>query len=126
MSSHSIRAIATGCAALLLFAVQDFAARPASAQALRARSSDSVAAGAPADRNAAPTSARTGLPGVTAQQTSSSGAGRHTPLSILGMPLRIAAPVAPAYNGNAIYSTFAGQPMTGKEVILQQSIDGAP
>ena len=47
-------------------------------------------------------------------------------MSILGIPLRVAAPVTPPYNGNATYSTFAGQPANGKNAILQQSIDGAP
>ena len=125
MSPRSFAAIASPAiagATAMLFAL----AAPASGQALRAPSAGSVAAGATADRNSVPTPATTGLPGVTARQSSSTGTGSHSALSILGMPLRIAAPVAPPYNGNAIYSTFASQPMTGKEAVLQQSIDGAP
>ncbi len=101
-------------------------ASPASAQALRAPSSSSVAAGATADRNSVPTPASTGLPGVTARQSTSTGTGSGSPITILGMPLRIAAPVTAPYNSSATSNTFAGQPANGKDAVLQQSIDGAP
>ncbi len=99
---------------------------PASAQALRAPSASSLAAGNTSDRNSVPTPATTGLPGVTERQSTSTGTGSGSAVSILGMPLRIAAPVNAPYSGNAAYSTFAGQAATGKELVLQQSIDGAP
>ena len=99
---------------------------PASAQALRATSSNSLAAGATADRNSVPTPATTGLPGVTARQSTSTGTGSGSPITILGMPLRIAAPVTAPYDSSATSNTFAGQPANGKDAVLQQSIDGAP
>lgn len=99
---------------------------PASAQALRAPSSASLAAGSTAERNSAPTPSTTGLPGVTARQTTSTGTGSGSAVSILGIPLRAAAPVTAPYNTSSGTATFAGQPMTGKDVVLQQSIDGAP
>ncbi len=116
--------IGVGLGAVMLLG--GLAAAPASAQALRASSSNSLAAGATADRNSTPTSSTTGLPGATARQTTSTGTGWRSPVSILGMPLRIAAPVTPAYNNAAAFSTFAGQPENGKDAVLQQSIDGAP
>ena len=103
-----------------------FTASPASAQALRAASSNSVAAGATADRNSVPTPATTGLPGVAARQSTSTGTGSGSPITILGMPLRIAAPVTAPYDSSATSNTFAGQPANGKDAVLQQSIDGAP
>ncbi len=126
MAFRPLRATAPGlglAAAMLLIGL---GAAPASAQALRASSSNSLAAGATADRNSTPTSSTTGLPGATARQTTSTGTGWRSPVSILGMPLRVAAPVTPSYNNTAAYSTFAGQPENGKDAVLQQSIDGAP
>ncbi len=102
------------------------AASPASAQALRASSSNSLAAGATADRNSVSTPASTGMPGVTERQSTSTGTGSGSPISILGMPLRIAAPVDAPYDRTGGTSTFAGQPATGKDRLLEQSIDGAP
>jgi len=99
---------------------------PVSAQALRATSSNSLAAGATADRNSVPTPATTGLPGVAARQSTSTGTGSGSPITILGMPLRIAAPVTAPYDPSATSNTFAGQPANGKDAVLQQSIDGAP
>ncbi len=113
-------ASAAGAALMVTLAVS-----PASSQALRAPSSNSVAAGATADRNSVPTSSSTGLPGVTARQTTSTGTGSGSRISILGMPLRVAAPVTAPYN-SGLSTTFAGQPMTGKDAVMQQSIDGAP
>ena len=126
MASHLSRAAAPGVALAAAMLLSGFCAAPASAQALRASSSNSLAAGATADRNSTPTSSTTGLPGATARQTTSTGTGWHSPVSILGMPLRVAAPVTPAYNNAAAFSTFAGQPENGKDAVLQQSIDGAP
>ena len=103
-----------------------FTVSPVSAQALRATSSNSVAAGATADRNSVPTPAATGLPGVSARQSTSTGTGSGSPVTILGMPLRIAAPVTAPYDSSATSNTFAGQPANGKDAVLQQSIDGAP
>ncbi len=123
MAFHPLRAVVPGVAAALL--LTGLGAPPAAAQALRAASSNSLAAGGTAERNSTPTSSTTGLPGATARQTTSTGTGWHSPVSILGMPLRVAAPVTPAYN-SAAYSTFAGQPENGKDAMLQQSIDGAP
>ncbi len=124
MTSHLLRAAAPGFATVML--LSGLAAAPASAQALRAASSNSLAAGATSERNSTPTSSTTGLPSATARQTTSTGTGWHSPVSILGMPLRVAAPVTPAYNNAAAFSTFAGQPENGKDAVLQQSIDGAP
>ena len=126
MAFHLSRAAAPGIALATAMLLAGLCAAPASAQALRASSSNSLAAGATADRNSTPTSSTTGLPGATARQTTSTGTGWHSPVSILGMPLRVAAPVTPAYNNAAAYSTFAGQPENGKDAVLQQSIDGAP
>lgn len=98
----------------------------AQAQSLRARSSDSVAAGPTRDRNSQPTSETTGLPSINAQQSTTTGTGAPSRYSVLGLPLRFAAPVTPSYNEAGRYTTFAGQPMTGKEAVLQQSIDGSP
>lgn len=100
--------------------------QPAGAQALRSPSASSVAAGATADRNSTSTPSTPGLPSVTARQSTSTGTGSESPITILGMPLRVAAPVTEPYNSTASYSTFAGQPMSGKDAVLQQSIDGAP
>ena len=109
-------------AALLALA----AIAPASGQALRSPSAGSVAAGNTADRNSVSTPASTGLPSATARQTTTTGTGSRSGVSILGIPLRAAAPVVPPYDNGAVYSTFAGQPATGKDAVLQQSIDGAP
>jgi hypothetical protein len=125
-------AIAAGRAAALCLAVTTSAllallmTAPASAQALRSPSSNSVAAGSTAERNSTPTPSTTGLPSVTARQSTSTGTGSPSRLSILGMPLRIAAPVSPPYDSTGGTSTFAGQPARGGDVVLQQSIDGAP
>jgi hypothetical protein len=113
--------ILAGVALVSLFAIS-----PASAQALRAPSSNSLAAGATADRNSVSTPNSPGLPGVTARQSTSTGTGSGSAVSILGMPLRIAAPVAAPYDSTGGTSTFAGQPATGKDRVLEQSIDGAP
>ena len=110
----------------LTTALAGLAAAPASAQALRSPSANSVAAGATADRNSVPTPASTDLPSVTARQSTTTGTGSRSAVTILGVPLRAAAPVTPPYNGAAAYSTFAGQPANGKDAVLQQSIDGAP
>ncbi len=126
MAFHLPRAAASAVALVSAMLLTGLCATPASAQALRASSSSSLAAGATADRNSTPTSSTTGLPGATARQTTSTGTGWHSPVSILGMPLRVAAPVTPAYNNAAAFSTFAGQPENGKDAVLQQSIDGAP
>lgn len=99
---------------------------PARAQALRASSANSVAAGATANRNSLPTPSTTGLPGASASQSISTGTGSPSAMSILGMPLRVSAPVTQPYNGAGSYSTFAGQPERGQDDVLQQSIDGAP
>jgi len=112
--------------ALIVASLAVASAGGASAQSLRARSSNSVAAGPTRDRNSLPTSATTGLPGVTAQQSTSTGTGSPSRYSVLGLPLRFAAPVTPPYNSQGAYATFAGQPMTGKDAVLQQSIDGSP
>lgn len=115
------------CAALAVSVLLPaFGARSASAQALRSPSANSVAAGAPAERNSTPTPSSTGLPGITARQSTSTGTGSPSRLSILGMPLRVAAPVAPPYDTTGGTSTFAGQPARGGDVVLRQSIDGAP
>nr|WP_321986487.1 hypothetical protein [uncultured Lichenicoccus sp.] len=98
----------------------------AQAQALRASSANSTAAGMTANRNSLATPNTTGLPGTTASQSISTGTGSPSPVSILGMPLRVSAPVTPSYNGAGSYSTFAGQPERGQDDVLQQSIDGAP
>ncbi len=98
----------------------------ASAQALRAPSANSVAAGATSNRNSLPTPQTTGLPGVTARQSTQTGTGSGSAASILGVPLRFAAPVTAPYNSQADYETFASQPMRGRDSVLQQSIDGAP
>lgn len=102
------------------------AALPASAQALRSSSASSLAAGATSDRNSVSTPNTTGLPGASERQSITTGTGSGSAVSILGMPLRVAAPVTPPYDGDESYSTFAGQAATGKEAVLQQSIDGAP
>ncbi len=99
---------------------------PASAQALRAPSASSLAAGATADRNSVSTPNSTGLPGTTARQSTSTGTGSGSAISILGIPLRVAAPVSAPYDSTGGTSTFAGQPSTGKDRVLEQSIDGAP
>ena len=116
----------SSCLAPLGLIAAVLAVSPASAQALRSPSASSVAAGATADRNSVPTPASSDLPSATARQSTTTGTGSPSSVSILGIPLRAAAPVTPAYNGNAAYSTFAGQPMTGKDAVLQQSVDGAP
>ena len=126
MAFHLCRAATPALALSAMMLLCGLGTSPASAQALRAASSNSLAAGATADRNSTPTSSTTGLPGATARQTTSTGTGWHSPVSILGMPLRVAAPVTPAYNNAAAYSTFAGQPENGKDAVMQQSIDGAP
>ena len=125
MIARSHRPGALGIAAVVA-ALATLLTSPASAQALRASSANSVAAGATADRNSTPTPSTTGLPGVAARQSTSTGTGSGSAYSVLGMPLRVAAPVTPSYNNSAAYTTFAGQPMTGKDAIMQQSIDGAP
>ena len=127
MASHPIHNLfaagAFGFAGLLVLS----AAPPAVAQALRSPSANSVAAGATADRNSTSTPTTPGLPSVTARQSTSTGTGSSgSRFSILGVPLRVAAPVTPPYDNSAAYSTFAGQPTRGKDAVLQQSIDGAP
>lgn len=126
MASHSTCLIIPGLvtAGGALLAV--LAISPVSAQALRAPSSNSVAAGATADRNSVPTSATTGLPGSAARQSITTGTGSGSRMSILGLPLRFAAPVVAPYNSSATSTTFAGQPANGKDAVLEQSIDGSP
>jgi hypothetical protein len=121
----ALGSIALGLALAASMLLPVIATRPASAQAFRA-SGSSVAAGPPAERNSVPTPSSTGLPGVTARQSVATGTGSPSRLSILGMPLRIAAPVQPPYDTTGGTSTFAGQPARGGDIVLQQSIDGAP
>ena len=99
---------------------------PVSAQSLRAPSADSVAAGPTSNRNSLATPQTTGLPGVTARQSTLTGTGAGSAVSILGMPVHVAAPVTAPYNSQAAYDTFASQPMRGRDSVLRQSIDGAP
>lgn len=66
-----------------------------------------------------------GMPPIDAHQNTR-GTDNREVFRVLGMSGVIAAPVAPAYNGDATYSTFAGDPANGRNAILAQSIDGAP
>lgn len=66
-----------------------------------------------------------GMPPVNAHQTARGTSNREV-FQVLGMSGVIAAPVTPAYNGAATYSTFAGDPANGRNAILAASIDGAP
>lgn len=67
-----------------------------------------------------------GMPPVDAHQTTRGINNHHEVFQVLGMSGVIAAPVTPSYNGDATYTTFAGQPGNGMTAILAQSIDGAP
>ena len=67
----------------------------------------------------------TGLPPVDASQNTR-GTGNREVFQLLGLSNQIAAPVAPAYNADSSYRTFAGQPMNGANTVLAQTIDGAP
>ena len=126
MATRSTRLVMSGLAAAAGALLAASTIPPASAQALRAPSSNSVAAGPTAERNSVATPNTTGLPGVTARQSTSTGTGSGSRFSVLGMPLRVAAPVTAPYNSSATSNTFAGQPANGKDAVLQQSIDGAP
>ncbi|TLU74036.1 hypothetical protein [Lichenicoccus roseus] len=119
---HAIR-LGFGAALGLLLACHTPAAQ---AQALRSSSASSVAAGPTSNRNSQATPATTGLPGVSAQQSTSTGSGSPPDFSVLGLPVRVAAPVVPAYGGAESYGTFAGQPTRGQDLVAQQSIDGSP
>ena len=66
-----------------------------------------------------------GLPPVDASQ-SARGTNNREVFQVLGFSGEIAAPVTPAYNDQATYRTFAGQPGNGANAVLAQSIDGAP
>ena len=66
-----------------------------------------------------------GLPPVDASQ-SARGTDNREVFRVLGFSGEIAAPVTPAYNDQATYRTFAGQPGNGANAVLAQSIDGAP
>lgn len=67
-----------------------------------------------------------GMPPLDAHQTTRGTSNHHEVFRVLGMSGVIAAPVTPAYNGDATYTTFAGQPGNGMTAVLAQSIDGAP
>ncbi len=126
MATHSTRLVMSGLAFAGGALLAASTISPASAQAFRAPSSNSVAAGPTAERNSVPTPNTTGLPGVAARQSTSTGTGSGSRFSVLGLPLRIAAPVTAPYDSSATMNTFAGQPANGKDAVLQQSIDGAP
>ena len=66
-----------------------------------------------------------GLPPVDASQNAR-GTDNREVFRVLGFSGEIAAPVTPAYNDQATYRTFAGQPGNGANAVLAQSIDGAP
>ncbi len=66
-----------------------------------------------------------GLPPVDASQNTR-GTGNREVFQVLGLSGEIAAPVTPAYNADATYRTFAGQPGNGANAVLAQTIDGAP
>ena len=126
MTTRSIRLVMSGLAVAGGTLLGASTIATASAQAFRAPSSNSVAAGPTAERNSVATPNTTGLPGVTARQSTSTGTGSGSRFSVLGLPLRVAAPVTAPYQSSATATTFAGQPANGKDAVLQQSIDGAP
>ena len=66
-----------------------------------------------------------GLPPVDASQNAR-GTNNREVFRVLGFSGEIAAPVTPAYNDQATYRTFAGQPGNGANAVLAQTIDGAP
>jgi len=66
-----------------------------------------------------------GLPPVNAHQDTYSNNNREV-FRILGLSGQLSAPVTPAYNADAAYRTFAGQPMRGGDAVMAQSMDGAP
>lgn len=66
-----------------------------------------------------------GLPPVGAHQDTYSNNNKEV-FRLLGLSGQISAPVTPAYNDNASYRTFAGQPMRGGDAVMAQSMDGAP
>ena len=66
-----------------------------------------------------------GLPSVDASQNTR-GTNNREVFQVLGFEGEIAAPVTPAYNADATYRTFAGQPGNGANAVLAQTIDGAP
>ncbi len=66
-----------------------------------------------------------GLPPVDASQNTR-GTNNREVFQVLGFEGEIAAPVAPAYDAEATYRTFAGQPGNGANAVLAQTIDGAP
>ncbi|MGI4747057.1 MAG: hypothetical protein ACRYGI_16830 [Janthinobacterium lividum] len=65
------------------------------------------------------------MPSADAQQTPRNTNNREI-FRVLGLSTQVSAPVTPAYNGDATYSTFAGQPGNGQNAILAQSINGSP
>lgn len=66
-----------------------------------------------------------GIPPVDAQQTPRNTNHREL-FRVLGLSAQVSAPVTPAYNGDATYTTFAGQPGNGQSAILAQSMNGSP
>lgn len=66
-----------------------------------------------------------GIPPVNAQQTPRN-TNNHELFRVLGLSAQVSAPVTPAYNGDATYTTFGGQPGNGQNAILAQSINGSP
>ena len=66
-----------------------------------------------------------GLPPVDASQNVR-GTNNREVFQVLGLSGVIAAPVTPAYNADATYHTFAGQPGNGANAVLAQSMDGSP
>jgi hypothetical protein len=68
---------------------------------------------------AAPAQTPIPLPGPVATTTAPA---PNKPLFyVLGVPVRLSAPVPPPY-GNGAYTTFAGQPASGQDVILMQDL----
>ena len=66
-----------------------------------------------------------GLPPIDASQNVR-GTNNREIFQVLGLSGEIAAPVTPAYNADAAYHTFAGQPGNGANAVLAQSMDGSP
>ena len=46
--------------------------------------------------------------------------------SIAGLGVRVWSPVAPPYNGAATYQNFGGQPMTGRDAFLAETVPHPP
>jgi hypothetical protein len=65
-----------------------------------------------------------GLPGGEAQQAVSVDS-RRPIFTVAGYQGAVFAPVAPPYSSASAYTTFAGQPERGAEVLTTRSIDGA-